>query len=573
MNSRTGASWIGRKLAFYRRLRRPHPWFGPIAVGLTTTAALIGLMTWLDNRHISTGNGLWKAGQVTQWKVDFDNAPLDPSNYLYFPLLGTLCRLLDVLGIQVGETWRQMATINTIFGGIAAGIVYWLVRHLTGSRDIAFVAVLFHLGCAFFLALAIGNEDIMPSYTLVLAAMAMAAVWFVAPTPMQVVCVAVAFTLGWLMEWRMMFPALPPFVLALALSTGTRLQRAGRILLFLAAMIGVVLLVVWLWSGHRGATGLPGLLWTGKGTNQAWAGFSLHKLELLIAGMGEYWLGGRFVTGVSFAHLGNEWGSAFALQMLLLMGFALLLWRERHDEKLRTVGIIFLGTLAAGEVMNAYSQPADPQMQLNVMPWLTIAVTLLLARLPASIVGPSTVVVAALVLLPISYNIKVFAAVRGDDSRRQAALEELERFDPARTIYVYLGTEYMLAWHAAMWLPSESNICNLGPPPQAAPKFKWIGLSWPMIYNPGWTEEQYVAHVKAQLDCAYDKGYRVIAAASWPRFEADLGGWMMLLGRRDHGAALAPLLQSYRVRPVGGPTIDHPEGYFEITRPQGDTGK
>jgi len=530
-------------------------------------------MTWLDNRHISTGNGLWKAGQVTQWKVDFDNAPLDPSNYLYYPLLGALCRLLDLLGIQVGEAWRQMATINTIFGGVAVGIVYWLVRHLTGSRNIAFVAVLFHLGCAFFLALAIGNEDIMPSYTLVLAAMAMAAVWFVAPTPLQVVCVAVAFALGWLIEWRMMFPALPPFVLALALSTGTHLQRAGRVLLFLAAMIGVVLLVVLLWSGHDGATGLTGLLWTGKGTNQAWAGFSWHKLGLVVSGMGEYWLGGHFVTGQYLAFFSDEWGLAFALQMVLLAGFGMLLWRNRHDPKLRTVAIVFLGTLAAGEVLNAYSQPEDPQMQLNVMPWLTIAVALLLARLPASIVRPSTVVVAVFVLLPISYNIKVFAAVRGDDSRRQAALEELERFDPDRTVYVYMGNELMLAWHAAIWSRSEPNICKLDPPPQAAPKFKWIGLSWPIILNPGWTEEQYVAYIEAQLDCAYDKGYRVIAAVSWPRFEADLDGWMTLLGRRDHGVALAPLLQSYRVWPVGGPTIDHAEGYFEITRPQGDTEK
>jgi hypothetical protein len=39
-------------------------------------------------------------------------------------------------------------------------------------------------------------------------------------------------------------------------------------------MISVALLVVYLWDGHNGATGLAGLLWTGKGTNQAWAGFS-----------------------------------------------------------------------------------------------------------------------------------------------------------------------------------------------------------------------------------------------------------------------------------------------------------
>lgn len=539
---------------------------------MIATLSLIGLMVWLDNVHISTANGLWKSVLVGQWKADFATAPLDPSNYLYYPLVSALCRLLDLLGIQAGETWRQLASINTAFAGIAVAVVYWMIRRLTGRRDIAALAALFHLGSAFFLSLAVMNEDIMPSYTLVLAAMAMAAVWFSAPTAAQVAGVALAFTLGWLLEWRVMFPTLPPLLLALALARGPLLRRAGLILLFLATMLGVVLLVVYLWDGHPGATGLRGLLWTGKGLNQAWAGFSWHKLGLVVSGMGEYWLGGRnLIEAHPLTPIGAEWGLAFALQMLLLAGFALLLWRNRHDPKLRNVAVVFLGTLAAGEVMNAYSQPADPQMQLNVMPWLTVAAAFVLAWLLASTASRRAMaaLAAVLVLLPLAYNIKVFGASRGGDGQMQAALTELEGLsDPARTIYIYSGMDTIVTWHYAIWTPRWHGVCDLGPSPQATPKFKWIGLASAIIANPTWTTEEYVAHVKAQLDCAFDKGYRVIAGPVWASFHLQLEGWLTLLHARKHGLALYPVLQSYRARSIGGPTpYRYPEGYFEITRP------
>jgi hypothetical protein len=535
---------------------------------MIATLSLIGFMAWLDNVHINTANGLWKSLVVGQWKADFATAPLDPSNYLYYPLVSTLCRLLDLLRIQVGEAWRQLASINTIFAGIAVAIVYWMVRRLTGRRDIAAIAALFHLGSAFFLSLAIMDEDIMPSYTFVLAAMAMAAVWFSSPTAAQVACVAMAFTLGWLIEWRLMFPTLPPLLLALALSRGQLLRRAGLILLFLATMLGVTLLVVLLWDGHNGAAGLQGILWTGKGINTAWGGFSWHKLDLVVSGMGEYWLGGRFITGQYLTFFRDEWGLAFTFQALLLAAFALLLWRNRHDPKLRNVATVFLGTLAAGQAMNAYSQPEDPQMQINVMPWLTVVVALILAWLAGSTASRrATAVAAILVLLPLAYNVKVFSASRGLDGQMQAALRELEGLsDPAQTVYVYSSYEYILAWHYARWTPRGPGVCDLGPSPQAVPKFKWIGLTYEIANNPSWTKEQYVAHIKAQLDCAFDKGYRVIAGAAWIHFESEIDGWMALLHARDHGLALVPLLQTYRIRSIGGPLADYPEGYFEITR-------
>ncbi|MSP76879.1 MAG: hypothetical protein EXR12_12165, partial [Rhodospirillaceae bacterium] len=58
---------------------------------------LEGTIAWLGNVHIATSNGMYKAIQAEPWIADPFTARLDPSNYLYFPLYGLSCRLLDWL--------------------------------------------------------------------------------------------------------------------------------------------------------------------------------------------------------------------------------------------------------------------------------------------------------------------------------------------------------------------------------------------------------------------------------------------------------------------------------------------
>ena len=43
----------------------------------------------------------------------------------------------------------------------------------------------------------------MPSYTVLLAAMALGAVWLARPTAPRVLAVSILFSLAWLMEWRL----------------------------------------------------------------------------------------------------------------------------------------------------------------------------------------------------------------------------------------------------------------------------------------------------------------------------------------------------------------------------------
>ena len=130
--------------------------------------ALCGLIAWLQNVHIITANGMYKSIQAEPWIADPSRARLDPSNYLYFPLYGALCRLLDWLGIDRGVPWRQFAWLNAVFASLATVIVYAFVHRLTGSVRAAVLAACFHFGCGFVLLLSVISEDIMPGYALVL---------------------------------------------------------------------------------------------------------------------------------------------------------------------------------------------------------------------------------------------------------------------------------------------------------------------------------------------------------------------------------------------------------------------
>src|SRR5260370_32226917 len=85
---------------------------------------LAGLIGWLQNVHIITGNGMYKAIQAEPWIVDFGNARLDPSNYLYFPLYGLLAKLLDAVGLLKGVTWKQFAYLNSFLAARATLSLY-----------------------------------------------------------------------------------------------------------------------------------------------------------------------------------------------------------------------------------------------------------------------------------------------------------------------------------------------------------------------------------------------------------------------------------------------------------------
>ena len=540
-------------------------------------AFLVGFTAWLQNVHILTANGMYKSIQAEPWINDYWHARLDPSNYLYFPLYGASAHLLDMLGFLPGRAWQQFAYLNDFWASLCVVVVYLFVHRLTGSALVAALAALFHLGSGFVIGLAVTSEDIMPGYTLVLASMMLGALWFDRPTHKRVIVVATLFTLGWLIEWRLIFPTLPAFLLALAIADAPLKRRAAWIATLLVAIVAVTGIVQQIWEGHNGAMGLHDLLWTGKGVDSGWGGIGWPKLWLMLSGVGDYFLN----TGPHFdpATAERAWpmlSFSVAVQFAIFVVGCAMLWPQRHDSRLRSIAAIFLGTLGAGQVMNFYSQPQDPQMQINVMPWLTVTWALLVAGLirqfggrrsgafRASVVVP----LAILSLVPLVCNVLWLARSQGGDARAVVAVADLERaFPPDRTVYLYWGFEYIETWQFALlshtW--DWDFVPPPGPAPQATPRFKWISIIAGAVRHATWTPEQHAAALKQQIDLAFQLGYRVIASDYWPWSVEELGKQLGTLSASNRAPAIYAMLHdNYEAKPVYDAGFLGP--YYEVRR-------
>ncbi|MDP2332813.1 MAG: hypothetical protein Q8M19_19165 [Reyranella sp.] len=531
---------------------------------------LVGLIGWLQNVHILTANGMYKSIQAEPWIADPATARLDASNYLYFPLYGALCRLLDGLGIERGVPWKQFAYLNAFWASLCIVFVYAFVHRATQSARAAVLASVFHFGCGFFLLLAVISEDIMPGYALVFGAMALAGLWFDRPTYARVAIVAAVFTLGWLMEWRLIFPTLPALLLALALSDGPASRRVMHIFMLLAAILAVSGVVQLLWDGHNGAVGLHDMLWTGKGVASGWAGVSWDKAWMMLSGIGNYFLVmGGFVDPLAARRAAFPLTVSVLLQAAIFVAAATILWPRRADRRLRAIAIVFLGTLAAGQALNFYAQPQDPQMQINVMPWLTVAWGLLAAALLAERGRPRALLfLTVLSLAPLVWNVAQLARWRGGDQAAVAALAAIEkRLPPDSTVFLYWGFEPITMWQYALWSRTWDwdGAATVAPAPSAEPKFKWIAVDAGAIRHPDWTAEQHARSLKGDIDQALDRGYRVAVSDVWGWSVAELAGQLGGLGAAARAPAIHKMLHdNYQARPVfSDPAVGT---YYELQR-------
>ncbi|MCU0734559.1 MAG: hypothetical protein MUF20_03405 [Methylotetracoccus sp.] len=558
---------------------------GAFVVTLLTFIALLGFQLYVDNVFIITTNGLWKSVAVRAWADHADRATIDLANVLYFPVYGALTRLLDGLGIFPGLAWKQMAVLNAAFAAAILGGVYGWISSLFDDRRVGLLTVLFYMGSGHFLTLAVINEDIMPSYFVLLAALILAGLWFERPTPGRILAVAVMTSVAWLFEWRLMFPVLPPLLLALWLSANTWRQRLMRPLGFLLGM-SILPLLVTVWAAVRqqldpaDAVAFFGrLFWVGKGVGTGWAGFSVAKLHLIWAGMAESVVGGRYLQSSDWMnHPANLWevASATLLLTVLAVAAARYVWARRSDARLLAHGIVFGGTFLAGQFFNAYSQPQDPQMQLTVMPWIipawgVLMISLLQTRGPeaqpsaghARRYGPLIAVLMS--LFPMLNTVPVIAAERGGNTRYLQVLARLEQqLDPARTFFVYLGFDALIPWQFTNWSATWPNVDQLPPAPADQPKFKWLSITDGMIWHRDWTPEQQANELRRKIDHALSLGYRVVTNRLWELPERTWVETTVTIAAPETAIAIRRMLrETYQAETV---YIDPAEGpFFELS--------
>ncbi len=480
-------------------------------------ACLVALILWFDNAQGGmTGNGVYKAMEIHDWVVDPANAPLYPANYFFYPAYGYLCQLLDWLGVLPDDVRRQITILNAAAASLCLAIVYALVRSLTGDRLIALATALFHIACNDVLFLAIINEDIMSSYTIMFASMALAGVWFAPPTVARVIVVSCIFTVGWLFEWRLMFPTLPAIAAAFWFAEKTMLRRAGWLALFLAVMVSITAVTAFLTRDHLRSADTWGLLWTGKAVVSAWSGFSWIKAYFLADGVSAYLLGVRIAEMPQIPGWDLWRFTAIGCELALAVVALRVLWAARDDRRSWSLFAIFGGTLVAGQVFNLYSQPHDPQMQVNVMAWMTLAwaLALVTARRRWGTRGVATMIGLSVLLL--AHNVWSLAPTRGEDSKWAAAIARLgEKFDPRSTVFVIHDFDWASTYAAASWGNTAPEVDTLEPAPQDKPRFKRVGLVGGILQHHARSEADQVTALRWQIDHAFELGYGVAIVRLW----------------------------------------------------------
>jgi len=208
-------------------------------------------------------------------------------------------------------------------------------------------------------------------------------------------------------------------------------------------------------------------------------------------------------------------------------------------------------TFVAGEVFNLYSQPQDPQMQINVMPWLTLA-WLFALKAAALRWRHGVATLTALAVLLLAYNIWSLTPLRGLDTRWRVAFGELERrADPSRTVFVLHDFDWVMPYGSLYWGLDEPGVDHLGPAPQAQPKFKWIGFIGQLLRHSDWTIDQQTADLRHEIDKAMALGYDVLlvrlAHVDLDQLERETG---MVASRHQLAALQATLQHDYVAEPA-----------------------
>jgi hypothetical protein len=313
--------------------------------------------------------------------------------------------------------------------------------------------------------------------------------------------------------------------------------------------------LVQLWSErHEGAVGLHDILWTGKGVTTGWAGLSWDKAWMMLSGIGNYFLiVGGWVDPLSARRTAGPLIVSVALQAAIFVAAVVVVWPRRAEPRLRAIAIVFLGALGAGQVLNLYAQPQDPQMQLNVMPWLVVAWALLLAALLRRSRGLAFLL-AVLSVAPLAWNVGQLARFRDGDAMALKSLSALEqRFPPASTVFVYWGFEPITIWQYALWSRTwdwDGRVA-IGPAPSADPKFKWIAIDAGAIRHPEWTAEQNADVLKRDIDLALDRGYRVVISDVWSWSQDELTGQLGGLSAANRAPAIWRMLHdNYQAQPA-----------------------
>jgi hypothetical protein len=510
----------------------------------------LALVRWLDNTNLETSNGLWKMPGIHLWEK-IGVGSVDTGGLLYFPTYGSAARLLPDFWFTYGTppdsvTHRKMAALNAIFGALASSALFLIACRMTHRLPLSVGVAGLHATAGFVLLNSVNSEDVIPAYALfVCMVLCLSAFletrivgWFVGAT----------FFLGSLtfFHWTLLPPAAAALALALFLVASTRLESLWlpACALAVTAVWMQILLCITHWVTSEAAPiGLLGVIFPQKAAVSGWLGFASQKLVYLLVGIGNYWVGAQNVSDYaprlrSPQYLAEMAFSLAALIMAILVCFWTL-FSARSTPALRAFAAFGLALFLTGELMHLYSQPQDPQSQIQ--PMLILFVGLLLGLEVVSRARSTRRVrtlaftLLAIAMLVGTYNVARFASTRSADSFQIEALQTfMSQFPPARTRLVSHGFEGWITWRYVFGFDANSKAFEQDT----------ILITAAFTNHYGISSEAAADLIATRIADALDEGYRVYAGALWTQDEVSFVDSMSTVVERRRASEFYHLLMA-----------------------------
>ncbi|HEV1287667.1 MAG TPA: hypothetical protein VNU44_20250 [Bryobacteraceae bacterium] len=494
-------------------------------VFLIFASVYLAAVVELDNTNIGTTNGLWKTPMVRGWEKGTSHK-LDSGEWLYLPLYGVLCRAIPDARVSYGThgpvvTFRKMALVNAMFGGAASAVVFLLAMRFLGSVLLSAIVVLAH-GCAAFVILnSVNSEDILPAYTFfvlmtfcVFAFLDGGRIGYLAGAS---VCCAMLT----LLHWTLMIPAL-----AGVIAVGLLNWRRTWMLPVFFALFGIILKLFMLgfvpskqgdWVVTAAAPSLDTtpferlesirqIVYPSKTAPNGYLGFRWNKVVSALIGIGNYFLGGKNIgdNRVAFADP-NILGWMRVSWLFAMVTLAALVWAAIWRSSTRLLAVFGLAAFVTGQMEHLYSQPQDPQSQIEPMFATILGVIVILEAFGR--VRFLAVALGAAFFLEGGYNARLMLASRGQDSRYMRQSNELAQvFPPDNTVLVSQGWEEWNTWVYAETFEGDSRRYGT----------RNIGLVNGFIARrPGTTPEEAADAMAQKIGEALAAEHRVVANVVW----------------------------------------------------------
>jgi hypothetical protein len=519
-----------------------------ILIVAALAACHVLLIVRLDNTNLATSNGLFKSLDVRAWELR-TGQPLDDAGILYAPVYGALARAIPDEAVSYGvvpsaPTFRKIALLNAVFGALSTGAVFVLAFRLLSSMCLALVAAIAHAGTGFIVLNSLNSEDVIPAYAFFTLAAA-AFVRYAGTRRWSMLTVAgLLVAMVALLHWTLMPPAVAAMeTVLLALAARKRAPLASVLIFPLCVLAGIGLFVA---AAHVNFSGTPisflRILYPAKAQPSGWLGFGVNKAIYAVMGMGNYFAGAQNVVDYHYALNNSQWLRYMSVSWVYLAvaigACVLALRRSGTAYEVRVLAGFGLALFLFGELEHLYSQPQDPQSQIQPM-FVTVAGLIVLLRLLRDKFSRIPLRLASLVLgaafaLNGALNLATFLPGTGADSRAVSAVRELAgQMRSGRAIIVSGGFE---GWQA--WLLVEVHGGD-----QVEYMGRVIHLFSIFVNRPGITGAQAGEVLRKRIEKARSAGLTVLAADLWTKPKADFVHSMTTLVDTERAVAFDDTLR------------------------------